>query len=75
MFNLVEQSSEGRPANPRPSAPARSARRHRGGRIKASVLCAQLVIAAFVGIASAPGIVAADAPPPSANGSGGPGLP
>src|SRR5260221_6902898 len=72
----VEQSSEGRHANRRPSVEARSARRSRGARMKAAALCAQLVIVAFVGIASAPGIAATVAPPPpNGNGGGGPGLP
>ncbi len=75
MSNLVEESPEGRPANRRPSATARSARRNRGGRIKAAVLCALLVIATILGIAVAPGIASADAPPSSVNGGGGPGLP
>jgi len=77
MSNLAKQSSNGRPAPRHPSVEARMARRSRGARMKAAILCAQLVIAAFVGIASAPGIAAADTPPPSANGNGGggPGFP
>ncbi len=79
MSNLVEQSveqsSEGRPANRRPSVEAQSAYRHRAGRMKAAVLCALLVIATILGIAVAPGIALAGSPPPVANGGGGPGLP
>jgi hypothetical protein len=68
---------EGRPEQHRPQpVETRSERRTFRARITAAVLCAHLAIAAFVGIASAPGIMAADSPPPtSANGGGGPGTP
>jgi hypothetical protein len=77
MSNLVEQPSEGRPANHRPPpVEARSVRRNRGARMKAAILCATLVIAAFVGITAAPGIALAATPSPATgNGGGGPDLP